>query len=38
MEPELVSKIIKRVRQIANELDAGYIDEYTNMPIEVLAF
>jgi len=38
MKVENTSPVIKRVRQIADEIDAGYIDEYKEMPVEVLAF
>ena len=38
LAPTITQEIIERVRQIANEIDAGYTDEYYDMPLEVLAF
>ncbi len=33
-----MKQLIKRVRQIANEIDADFIDEYNDMSLDGLAF
>ena len=38
LAPENIQAITKRVRQIANEIDSEYINEYSDMSLEVLAF